>query len=265
MATSTGTIKLMNDPSYIWDVKNNTNTHYLGTSYILSHKADFEPGRTSDFIFKVKFTRDLFDMQGNFVAYADEATEALALSLRDYTGPQLNIDTLSIRTGNGIVNYAGAPSVGNSPISFTDYIGQKTEFILLAWYAMAHNILNDKIGFKEYYAQDGLLYKWAPNGTRQISWWLLGCWINEYNQGQFSRQNPDLRQFSTTILYDKPVPYDTVDYSSWVVGPDELGKANGGAYTKYNKTNYLGTQSKNTQTNENPSNYTRATYYEQRQ
>ena len=41
------------------------------------------------------------------------------------------------------------PNIGNSPISFTDYIGQKTEFILLAWYAMAHNILNDKIGFKE--------------------------------------------------------------------------------------------------------------------
>lgn len=262
MATSTGTI-MMNDPAYIWG-GDNPNKQYLGTSYILSNKADFEPGRTSDFIFKVKFTRDLFDMQGNFVAYADEATEALALSLRDYTGPQMSIDTLSIRTGNGTVNYAGVPSVGNSPISFTDYIGQKTEFILLAWYAMAHNILNDKIGFKEYYAQDGLLYKWAPNGTRQISWWLLGCWINEYNQGQFSRQNPDLRQFSTTILYDKPVPYDTPNYSSWVVSDTEQGQANGGAYTQFKKANYLGTQSKDTKTTQpNANSYTAATYYTQ--
>ena len=31
-------------------------------------------------------------MKGNFVAYADEATEALALSLRDYTGPQMTVD-----------------------------------------------------------------------------------------------------------------------------------------------------------------------------
>jgi hypothetical protein len=211
---------------------------YLGTTYILNHKADFEPGRSSDFILKVKFERDLYDMEGNKVCSKDEATENLALSLRDYTGPQMTIEPLTIRTGNGQVNYAGTPSVANSPISFTDYIGQKTEQILLAWYSMAHNILNDKIGFKEYYAQDGILYKWAPNGTRQISWWLMGCWINEYNQGQFSRQNPDLRQFSTTILYDKPVPYAKVNYDNWQVTASDSA-----AYTSHSANNYLGTQS----------------------
>lgn len=214
---------------------------YLGTTYILNHKADFEPGRSSDFILKIKFQRDLYDMEGNFVCTAKDATENLALSLRDYQGPQMSIDTLSIRTGNGQVNYAGVPTVGNSPISFTDYIGMKTEAILLAWYSMAHNILNDKIGFKEYYAQDGILYKWAPNGTRQISWWLMGCWINEYNQGNFSRQNPDLRQFSTTILYDKPVPYAKINYNDWKV-TDDSSAANGTAYTDHTKVNYLGTQ-----------------------
>lgn len=218
----------------------NSNINYLGTSYILNHKADFEPGRSSDFILKIKFNRDLYDMNNQLVAYADEATEALALSLRDYTGPQLSIEPISIKTGNGTVNYAGVPSVGNSPISFTDYIGMKTEEILLAWYAMAHNIINDKIGFKEYYAQDGLLYKWAPNGTRQICWKLWGCWINEYNQGQFSRQNPELRQFSTTIYYDKATPYGTPDYANWTV-QDTKNKTQA-AYMKPNSSNYLGTQ-----------------------
>lgn len=220
---------------------------YLGTSYILNHKADFEPGRTSDFVLKIKFTRDLYDMQGVKVCSADEATEQLALSLRNYNGPQMSIEPLRVRTGNGQVNYAGTPSVADSSISFTDYIGQQTEFILLAWYSMAHNIMNDKIGFKEYYSQDGLLYKWAPNGTRQISWWLLGCWINEYNQGEYSRQNPDLRQFSTTIVYDKPVPYASIDYSSWRVSNAETERysnAKNTAYTQYSRVNYLGTQHK---------------------
>ena len=103
---------------------------YLGTTYILNHKADFEPGRSSDFILKVKFQRPLYDMEGNYVCSASEATENLALSLRDYAGPQMTVDPLTIRTGNGQVNYAGTPSVANSPISFTDYIGQKTEAIL---------------------------------------------------------------------------------------------------------------------------------------
>lgn len=188
-------------------------------------------------------------MDGNFVATADEATEALALSLRDYTGPQISVEPIPIRTGNGVVNYAGTPNVAASPINFTDYIGQKTEYILLAWYAMAHNIRNDKIGFKEYYAQDGILYKWAPNGTRQISWWLLGCWINEYNQGQFSRQNPDVRQFSTTIYYDKPVPYQTIDFSKWKVSKQELDEKTGDSYLKVNNNNYLGTQNKNINNN----------------
>lgn len=217
---------------------------YLGTTYILNHKADFEPGRTSDFILKIKFERDLYDMEGRFVCTKADATENLALSLRNYAGPQMTVDPLTIRTGNGQVNYAGVPSVANSSIAFTDYIGLKTEQILLAWYSMAHNILNDKIGFKEYYAQDGILYKWAPNGTRQISWWLMGCWINEYNQGQFDRQNPDLRQFSTTILYDKPVPYARVDYSSWKVNTDERSSNSANtAYNNYQQVNYIGTQS----------------------
>ena len=37
---------------------------YLGTTYILNHKADFEPGRSSDFILKIKFQRDLYDIFG---------------------------------------------------------------------------------------------------------------------------------------------------------------------------------------------------------
>ena len=221
------------------DQLKNSNVNYLGTSYILNHKEDFEPGRSSDFILKIKFSRDLYDMDNNLVATADEATEALALSLRDYTGPQLSIEPISIKTGNGTVNYAGVPSVGNSPISFTDYIGMKTEQILLAWYSMAHNISNDKIGFKEYYAQNGLLYKWAPNGTRQISWKLWGCWINEYNQGQFSRQNPELRQFSTTIYYDKPTPFGAPEYSKWVVNTKDKTSA---VYQTPSSDNYIGTQ-----------------------
>lgn len=217
---------------------------YLGTSYILNHKADFEPGRTSDFTLRIKFERDLYDMQGDKVCTADEATEALALSLKDYAGPQMSIEKLSIRTGNGQVNYAGTPSVADSSITFNDYIGQKTEYILLAWYSMAHNILNDKIGFKEYYAQDGILYKYAPNGTRQISWWLYGCWINEYNQGQFSKENPELRQFSTTILYDKPVPYSKVTMDTWKVNTQNRSVNNASTeYTDASKVNYLGTQS----------------------
>lgn len=230
------------------DLLKNSNENYLGTSYILNHKEDFEPGRSSDFILKIKFNRNLVDMDGNLVCTAEEATEALALSLRDYTGPQLSIEPISIKTGNGTVNYAGVPSVGNSPISFTDYIGMKTEQILLAWYSMAHNISNDKIGFKEYYAQNGLLYKWAPNGTRQISWKLWGCWINEYSQGQFSRQNPELRQFSTTIYYDKPTPFGTPEYSKWVV--DSSNKTSN-AYTSSISPNYIGTQGQTSITGQN--------------
>lgn len=234
---------IFNDPS---NASLNTETEitkkYLGTSYILEHKADFEPGRTSDFILKIKFQRDLYDMDGNFVCSAKDATEALALSLRDYNGPEVTLDKLSIRTGNGQVHYAGTPSISDSTISFTDYIGKKTEYILLAWYAMAHNVKNDKIGFKEYYAQDGILYKWAPNGTRQISWKLKGCWINSYSVGQFSRTNPDLRQFSTTIVYDRAEPWVAPDFVKWNVS-QEANQTTDPAFTNYKSDNYLGTQS----------------------
>jgi hypothetical protein len=218
---------------------------YLGTTYMLNHKADFEPGRTSDFILKIKFKRDLYDMDGTLVMRADDATEALALSLRDYNGPEMSVDKISIRTGNGIMQYAGAPQISDSSISFTDYIGKQTEAILLAWYSMAHNIQNDKIGFKEYYAQDGILYKWAPNGTRQISWRLIGCWINSFSLGQFSRTNPDQRQISTNIVYDKCIPWETPNYSEWQVSENDMqNPATSNPYSVSTAPNYLGTQGK---------------------
>ena len=230
------------DNSSEFDSLKNSNENYLGTTYILNHKADFEPGRSSDFILKIKLKRDLYDMNGRYVCGKDEATEALALSLRDYAGPQLSVDPISIKTGNGTVHYAGSPNVGTSAITFNDYIGMLTEQILLAWYSMAHNITNDKIGFKEYYAQDGLLYKWAPNGTRQISWKLWGCWINEYNQGQYSRYQPDQRLFQTTIYYDKPTPFSTPSYDKWRV-TGENNDTNR-FYTDHINEGYIGTLSK---------------------
>lgn len=236
--------RIANNSNYPGTLTDEEMTKYLGTTYMLSHKADFEPGRTSDFILKIKFKRDLYDMDGEKIMSADEASEALALSLRDYNGPEMSVDKISIRTGNGIMQYAGAPNISDSSISFTDYIGKQTEAILLAWYSMAHNVQNDKIGFKEYYAQDGLLYKWAPNGTRQISWRLLGCWINSFSLGQFSRTNPDQRQISTNIVYDKCIPWEKPDYSAWnVTSSDRANDPTSGAYGNANATNYIGTQS----------------------
>lgn len=187
-------------------------------------------------------------MDGKFVASAADASETLALSLRDYAGPSMTVDPITLRTGNGEVKYAGVPTVGTSSISFTDYIGMDTERILLAWYVQCHNPKNDKIGFKEYYSNDGLLYKWAPNGTRITDWRLQGCWINEYNQGNYSRQQPDFRQFSTTIQYDKAYPYTTSasNYSNWRVSDEDVNnqaKSNVGAFHNHTKSNYLGTLS----------------------
>lgn len=219
---------------------------YLGTSYMLLHKKDFEPGRSSDFIFKVKFARDLYDMDNQLVATAENASETLALSLRDFAGPSMTVDPMTLRTGNGEVKYAGVPTVGTSAISFTDYIGMDTERILLAWYTQCHNPKNDKIGFKEYYSNDGLLYKWAPNGTRVIDWRLQGCWINEYNQGNYSRQNPEFRQFSTTIQYDKAYPWTTTPYSSFRVEDSDVANQKTSApFNNTNATNYLGTLGNN--------------------
>lgn len=217
-------------------------TKYMGTSYIVANQEKFEPGRQSDFIMKVKFKRDLYDTNGVLVAKADEATEQLALSIKNFTGPAYTLEKIPIRTGNGVVNYAGAPSLNDGSISFTDYIGAKTEAILFAWYCMAHNPVSDKIGFKEYYAQDSILYKWAPNGTRQVSWWLKGCWLNSWNIGTLDKSNPTQRELSTTIVYDRCEPYATSQQASWNISSnDKQNQKTSAAYNTYSVSNYLGT------------------------
>ena len=154
------------------------------------------------------------------------------------------------------------PILAIFPLFLAILINQKiralTMYKILIYLPVIVSIVVAAIAFKWLYAQDGILYKWAPNGTRQISWWLLGCWINEYNQGQFSRQNPDLRQFSTTIYYDKPVPYETLNFSDWTVDDNQLSNRSGSAYLDVTQKNYLGTQKKsidNTTTNNELKNY----------
>ena len=50
-------IVVKGDAGYAATSGDDIQNKYLGTSYILTNKADFEPGRSSDFILKIKFLR----------------------------------------------------------------------------------------------------------------------------------------------------------------------------------------------------------------
>ena len=72
----------------------------------------------------------------------------------------------------------------------------------------------------------------------------MGAWLSQYTQGQYSKISPEQRLFSTTILYDRAIPFATPDYSAWRV--TDTNQQTSDAYNKVSATNYLGTQGQST-------------------
>ena len=181
----------------------------LGTYYLADNPKYYEPQRSNNFIFYVKFPAGYFTGLIPQNKYAEANAETvLKLSVNDAFVPHFAISNpVVIKRGNNEMKFAGTPTFSSGQIKFDDFIGAGTKDILLAWQRKCYDPETEKVGLASDYKQNAWLIEQTPDYQTVRSWRIAGCWISELNEDNYSHDSNDKHSITATVQYDKAYPY----------------------------------------------------------
>ena len=171
----------------------------------------YEPQRNNNFEIHIYGLSNLVYVDAQTGPTEDEAQDCLTLSAVSVGALNQEVGVIEVPYGNTKTKFAGLPSVGNSDIVYTDYIGKNTERIINAWHALVFNPNTEKIGRASEYKKPALLIETAPDGSNSRVWNLKGCWPSSVNYGAYDYNGGAVRQITMTLTYDIMIPLDNTD------------------------------------------------------
>lgn len=172
---------------------------------------DYEPQRNNNFEVRIYFNENdkLLTVGNETEIPIDLAQDCLTLSAVSVGQISTDVGIIEVPYGNTKVKFAGLPSISNSDIVYTDYIGKATERVIAAWHAQVFNPKTQKIGFASKYKKSALLIETAPDGSRARAWNLKGCWPSNVQYGAYDYNGGSTRQITMTLTYDIAIPLDS--------------------------------------------------------
>lgn len=176
----------------------------LGTSFMYGNDG-WEPQRTNNFELLVE-NLDSITMANGEIFKPANGRERITLSVASFTAPQLEISQITTHYANNSVKWAGKPDFPNSSIVVNDYIGVQIEEILSAWFRAAYDFRSEKIGYATDYKKTAYLVEYSPKGDNPRIWRLEGCWLANFNLGEWSQEGNQQRQINATFVYDRIYP-----------------------------------------------------------
>lgn len=169
---------------------------------------DYEPQRSNNFEVHIYGLDNLVTVDRNIKVDQAEAQDCLTLSAVSVGQISTDVGILEVPYGNTKVKFAGLPSISNSDIVYSDYIGKSTERIISAWHGLVFNPKTEAIGRASNYKKPALLIETAPDGTASRVWQLQGCWPTSVQYGGYDYNNGSTRQITMTLAYDIAIPLD---------------------------------------------------------
>lgn len=170
---------------------------------------DYEPQRSNNFEVHIYGLDNLYTVDKGRKVDQNIAQDCLTLSAVSVGQINTDVGILEVPYGNTKVKFAGLPSVSNSDIVYSDYIGKATERIISAWHGLVFNPNTEAIGRASEYKKPALLIETAPDGTSARVWQLKGCWPTNVQYGAYDYNNGATRQITMTLAYDIAIPLDS--------------------------------------------------------
>lgn len=176
----------------------------LGTGFMINQD-NWEPQRTNNFELVIEGLDVIVMANGNMYKVPD-ACDRIRLSVASFTAPSLEIDRITTHYANNSIKWAGKPNFPDSSIVINDYIGVSTEEVLSAWFRAAYDFKSEKVGLAKNYKKTAYLIEYDPQGGTPRIWKLDGCWIAQFQLGEWSQEGNQQRQLSATFIYDRIIP-----------------------------------------------------------
>lgn len=184
----------------------------LNTSHISSGLENYEAARSSFFVFMPANANDPvlgliaekmkeFNSECDYVA--PQIQEFLKLNVTKAKVPHFEVEVLKYRRGNEEVKFAGTPSFEAGSIAIDDIVGIDTKSIIEAWLELSYD-LNTRTGGRMYeYKMDCNLIEYTQDYRPIRTWYLQGCFISSYSEGDFDKESDSKRSIDVTVQYDR--------------------------------------------------------------
>ncbi len=181
-----------------------------GTYHISSNIANFEVARSNFFTFVVEDLSNLVRSDFGLVDPTEQdiisnGQEVIKLSVSKSSVPHFSIAPIEIRRGNSVVKYAGNPSFDAGSLECQDFVGIDTKSTLMAWQALAYDVINDKGGYAKDYKKNCTLVEYDQAGKEIRHWELIGCWISSISEDDFDITQDGDRKIACEVQYDRAI------------------------------------------------------------
>lgn len=171
----------------------------IGTYHLADNPNLYEVQRSNTFEVVVPFRNLVNPVTGEVF---DNAQSILNLSVSSSTVPHFTQEPITVRRGNSVMKFAGAPTFDSGTINVVDYIGANTKELVMAWQALSYNVKNERMGLASDYKQLGYLVEYTPDYQKVRQWILHGLWISGISESEYNSDSTDKRQMTLTMQYD---------------------------------------------------------------
>lgn len=176
----------------------------LGTGFMVKNE-NWEPQRINNFELVIEGLNEIILANGETFKCGD-AGDRIMLSVQNFTAPSLEIARITTQYANNSVKWAGKPEFPDSSVTVNDYIGVQVERILSAWFRAAYDFDSEKIGLAKNYKKTAHLIEYDPQGGQPRIWKMEGCWLANFNLGEWNQDGNQQRQIQATFVYDRVYP-----------------------------------------------------------
>ena len=128
--------------------------------------------------------------------------EALRLSVVSTSIPSFSISPIEVKRGNASLKYSNVAQWKSGSLTINDFIGLEGREALYAWRDLAYNIRTQKVGISADYKKTCYLQEYTPDYQLVRTWKMIGCWISDVDDGNFSYEDSGVHQCSATLQYD---------------------------------------------------------------
>ena len=204
-------------------------TNKLGTYHISSDLQNYESARSNFFSLLIEDFDDLLypefsntgeNANNEYVTGTKfgkrSGQEVIKLSINKMFAPHFSMNPIEIRRGNSIEKFADNPTWDSGTIECQDFIGLETKNVLMAWQALAYDVVSDTQGrAADWVDNEGVkhrgykrkctLVEYTPDFQQVRYWDLIGCWISAITENPFEVDGSGARSLTCTLQYDRAI------------------------------------------------------------
>ena len=139
----------------------------------------------------------------HFEVILDGFGDEFTLSVESIPLPTVSNDPIELAYGNSKVKVAGQATFEDIEIVVKDMIGADMEAKLDAWRRQVYNPETDQVGWAANYKRNGRIHQYAPDGTYDRTWRIVGAWPTNMTPGDMAYDGGDKKTISMTLSVDK--------------------------------------------------------------